>query len=358
VSSWHATGFSPNVEVLKDRANQSSTHIADMGHNDTFIRQELQKLSDAHNHALQHIQSIDNNNSRVTAQLVSHKEQLDRQSADNAARTLDERKERLIRALAVPEMMDRLNFIKDRVSHHENVYQRVFHSHESLNTEDKLHQSLNNGDEPGGPVADQDRLPPDRNRFLNWLRSGHGIFWISGLAGSGKSTLMSTIYEGLRPYAEHHHLLSEWAVNNPVKVMGHFFRSSSSSCLKSMQGLWRSLCSQILDLNPFVRDLQNDIQCGRPSRAPPGLISSLRLHGSSLQSWSNQELEDWFDYMVLCSPFAYCLIIDGLDEVEENQDGLIDALQRLARRHSNLKICCVSRPENRFVQAFNDCPMV
>ena len=36
--------------------------------------------------------------------------------------------------------------------------------------------------------------------FTEWLRSGSGVYWITGKAGSGKSTLMKFIYNDARTF--------------------------------------------------------------------------------------------------------------------------------------------------------------
>jgi hypothetical protein len=54
--------------------------------------------------------------------------------------------------------------------------------------------------------------------FMNWLHSGDGIYWVSGKAGSGKSTLMRHIYD----HKETNDLLETWA--SPTKpTIASFF---------------------------------------------------------------------------------------------------------------------------------------
>jgi ABC-type transport system involved in cytochrome bd biosynthesis fused ATPase/permease subunit len=47
----------------------------------------------------------------------------------------------------------------------------------------------------GDPITPNQRLPPSWPNLHEWLRTGEGIYRISGKAGSGKSTLMKFLHE-------------------------------------------------------------------------------------------------------------------------------------------------------------------
>jgi hypothetical protein len=70
-----------------------------------------------------------------------------------------------------------------------------------------------------GQAEDLDTLQQvTRIEFISWLRSGSGIYWVSGKAGSGKSTLMKSIHEA--PETRAH--LSYWAGYCDLFI-GHFY---------------------------------------------------------------------------------------------------------------------------------------
>src|SRR5437764_519812 len=58
-------------------------------------------------------------------------------------------------------------------------------------------------------------------RFTEWLKSGHGAYWISGKPGSGKSTLMKFLSESPRVRTIIAPSL-RWPQQDPV-VVAHYF---------------------------------------------------------------------------------------------------------------------------------------
>lgn len=78
-----------------------------------------------------------------------------------------------------------------------------------------------------------------------WLRSGSGIYWISGKAGSGKSTLIKYLYTHRRTST----ILSEWASGGRYLLCNFFFSNLGSDQQKTQEGLSRTLLYQILSVN-------------------------------------------------------------------------------------------------------------
>ncbi|CZR45737.1 uncharacterized protein FPRO_15087 [Fusarium proliferatum ET1] len=72
-----------------------------------------------------------------------------------------------------------------------------------------------------------------------WLHQGGGIFWITGKAGCGKSTLMKTLY-------------SQFQGNLPFRTVAvpFFFNSRGSYLQKSIKGLLRTAISEIIQKTP------------------------------------------------------------------------------------------------------------
>ena len=82
--------------------------------------------------------------------------------------------------------------------------------------------------------------------LLDWLRMGSGTFFISGKAGSGKSTLMKFLHQHKKTTT----VLKQWAGGKALLVASFFFWNAGTSMQKSRQGLLRTLLSNILTQAP------------------------------------------------------------------------------------------------------------
>ncbi|USP74058.1 hypothetical protein yc1106_01332 [Curvularia clavata] len=172
--------------------------------------------------------------------------------------------------------------------------------------------------------------------LCSWLRSGGEIYWISGKAGSGKSTLMKFLEE----HESTHKLLKKWAGSQDIVIASHYFWSAGTPMQKSQGGLFRTLLSQIL------------ISC--PEVAP--LICGERWEDNSLDSlkdWTHKELCEAFQGLSSLQklPIRFCFLIDGLDEYDGDHHELAELLVGISCS-SNIKICASSRPWNDFIDAF------
>lgn len=72
------------------------------------------------------------------------------------------------------------------------------------------------------------------SNFVEWLRSGSGIYWLNGKAGSGKSTLMKFIVD--HPQTKTH--LAECSREAPVEAPRFFFWNSGNPEQQSQEGLF------------------------------------------------------------------------------------------------------------------------
>lgn len=61
-------------------------------------------------------------------------------------------------------------------------------------------------------------------QFVNWLEEGHGIYWINGKAGSGKSTLMRFLTQ--EEYERTMESLKKWSGTKNVISLSFFFWSA------------------------------------------------------------------------------------------------------------------------------------
>ncbi|KAI1342815.1 hypothetical protein F5Y15DRAFT_412490 [Xylariaceae sp. FL0016] len=176
---------------------------------------------------------------------------------------------------------------------------------------------------------------------VDWLGSDKPLYWISGQAGSGKSTLVEHL-TGDDQTIKH---LMTWKASVNV-LQFYFFEIGSSPLQKCLFGCLRTLLYQILDR---YKDNGN---LGRLLSAHPEIAKKDSEH-----DWSKNELSDLF---LKCLQFdinmAFCLFLDGLDEVQgDERMGLAELVESLTQL-SNVKVCVSSRPENPFQRQFGSLP--
>jgi len=185
---------------------------------------------------------------------------------------------------------------------------------------------------------DQESLE-EHSRFVTWLKSGSGTFWVFGKAGAGKSTLMKFI-------ASHHKTriaLKEWAGPKKVVMATHYFWSTGTAMQKSLKGL--------------LQELLYDILCCCPELAPDIFPDRWRRTKSTAspsdKHWSADELHEGLRLLARhhSMPVKCCFLIDGLDEFDGDHYKLCQLLKELSLS-ANLKCCVSSRPWNVFEDAF------
>jgi hypothetical protein len=178
--------------------------------------------------------------------------------------------------------------------------------------------------------------------YMSWLESGDGLYWVTGKAGSGKSTLIKHICNDDQTAMA----LGRWANGRKVLTASHYFWYLGSPMEKSYSGLVRSILYKILGDFP---DLINLVCPSRWSGA---------LRGRDVRSmpWSDADLRDCLESLVTRdlkvedkTP-CFCFFVDGLDEYDGDKE-VVNFLVRLAST-GRTKICASSRPWNRFEAAF------
>ena len=177
-----------------------------------------------------------------------------------------------------------------------------------------------------------------QHHFLQWLESGDGLFWISGKAGSGKSTLMRFITKHLKTRLA----LSRWASDQQLITAGFYFWHAGTVLQKSQEGLLQSLLYETFSQCP---ELIPDVLPERWKSCKPS--NPIDRH------WSRAELIKAFAKLSNQPRMLKraCFFIDGLDEYDGDHDELI-CLLRSFSRSNNIKICASSRPWNVFKRAF------
>lgn len=173
-----------------------------------------------------------------------------------------------------------------------------------------------------------------------WLRTGGGIYWVSGKAGCGKSTLMKFLLR----HDKTQELLREWACPKRLLVLAHFFWAPGTPLQKSQAGLLRTLLFQLLAECPELI----------PSVCPSRWGSDKFTY---LQSWTSEELLGSLRALATLEtlPVRICLFVDGLDEYQGDHQDLVQLLQGLVEV-ADIKACVSSRPWKDFRSAFDCLP--
>ncbi|KAK0646910.1 hypothetical protein B0T16DRAFT_458790 [Cercophora newfieldiana] len=131
-------------------------------------------------------------------------------------------------------------------------------------------------------------------KFQNFLQHEHGVYFVCGKPGSGKSTLMKFLAQEDR----------RWAGAKTLCLASFFFWNSSGTLQMSLEGLYRSILFEIL-------------------RRCPGLMAAVfpnEWHPQNPQhSFSDVpfrfiELQKAVEKLLSIPTHRFCLFIDGLDE--------------------------------------------
>jgi hypothetical protein len=180
--------------------------------------------------------------------------------------------------------------------------------------------------------------------FIDWLKHGTAPYWITGKAGSGKSTLMKFISRN----DETLHYLKEWAGDAKLVVAHFYFWISGSPLQMSQEGLLRSMLLEMLEKEEdqisraFLRRWESMTILGEYDRDP----------------FTREELEQALESIVRegSSKMKFCFFIDGLDEYQGDPSELLRLIQRLGAASPHLKFCLSSRPWVAFEDTFKECP--
>ena len=179
-----------------------------------------------------------------------------------------------------------------------------------------------------------------QHNFIQWLRHAEGVFWITGKAASGKSTLMRYVYE--HP-ALHSHL-KIWGGQRRLVTAKFYFWNTGTSLQKSQVGLFRSLLYQVFKkATHLIEEAAPDLFQEVAAIAVPEL-SKLRER-PSWRHWSLKLLKSMFHRLVevTSATVMYCFFIDGLDEFDGDYTELT-AFLLAASELPNVKFCLSSRP--------------
>lgn len=191
------------------------------------------------------------------------------------------------------------------------------------------------------------------SRFQKWLRSGNGVFHISGKAGSGKSTLMKLILSTERT----HEFLREWAGGKRLLFARFYFWAGGDQMQNSLEGLQRSILFEILIKRP---DLVSQVFCEAYQTV------ECSSWDSPIQSrfFTTTGIQKAFERLLILPAdprYRLCLFIDGLDEFgadvtsgslqETQREDLAQSLVGWAS-NDHVKVLVSSRPHPEFTETF------
>ncbi|KUJ09034.1 uncharacterized protein LY89DRAFT_788448 [Mollisia scopiformis] len=148
--------------------------------------------------------------------------------------------------------------------------------------------------------------------LYDWLKTGRGVYWVSGKAGSGKSTLMKHLFDDPRMKK----CLEAWAADTPLCITTYFFWNSGTRMQKSQLGFLRALLFQVLqkhpDLIPVVFPIDWATLYSKNARDTSKELGDLCF---DLQ-WNPKSLIGGFRALASQKtiPLKICFLIDGLDE--------------------------------------------
>ena len=177
--------------------------------------------------------------------------------------------------------------------------------------------------------------------FRAWLESGGGMFWISGKAGSGKSTIMKYICDSAYTAA----ILKSWAGSNELITANYYFWNAGYRTQMTQEGLLQSLLFQLLRKCPQLI----------PEAFPARWAADESFHDHP-DPWGRRELSEAIEAVLAKATtlhVRFCFFIDGLDEYAGDHHELITGLTRLTTT-GVVKLCVTSRPWNAFREAFEN----
>ena len=168
--------------------------------------------------------------------------------------------------------------------------------------------------------------------FVQWLTSEEPLFWLTGKAGSGKSTLMKFLARNSRVRKA----LQRANSNSEVCIGTFYFWNAGTSLQKSQEGLFRSLLSQIFKRIPDMIPSVVPKQWAQPG-IPAWTHANLSTAFSKLKDQRFENVKFFF-------------FIDGLDEYTGDLEELTIIINSMLA--ANLKLCVASRLWNIFEAAW------
>jgi len=177
--------------------------------------------------------------------------------------------------------------------------------------------------------------------LTEWLpRENSSIYWITGKASSGKSTLMKFLCDDPRLSK----LVEAWAEDSKLRQASFYFWNSGVDDMQMSQvGLLQTL------LHSFLKNDKSLILSVFEER-----WEQFVAFGGGVDAFQWPELHSAFKKIIADESKKFFILIDGLDEFDGNPTVIVEFVLEAAR--PNVKICTASRPWNQFADAFRSRP--
>ncbi|ROV93714.1 hypothetical protein VSDG_06938 [Cytospora chrysosperma] len=190
----------------------------------------------------------------------------------------------------------------------------------------------------------QKKTTQSNTTLMEWMTVGSGLYWISGRAGTGKSSLMRFLDDDSRTKEA----FQAWSGERPLVLTAFYFWNSEAAgdrTLKSLLGLYKGILFGLIQQNEEFAELlfPDHLVIGRDwSESFPSLL----------------DLAQAFERLCTAEslPAAVGLIIDGLDEYDATSSQQMQMAEMLCRaaQSPHLKIIVSSRPEAAFEAVFRE----
>ena len=164
---------------------------------------------------------------------------------------------------------------------------------------------------------------------------------------------MKYISTELRGFCHGQETLKQWATDGSLLICSFFFWKLGSSLQKDYTGFLRSILYQITeqreDLIPILMGQHTNphSKTDEDQRATP------------IYAWTRERLDNALRRFIANKPASInlCLLVDGLDEFDGDEDSLLETINFLSR-DPGTRICVSSRPEQIFRLGFATSPQL